>query len=451
MAGGTWKSQDKRQPGVYINVRSDMKPRPLAGRRGVVAICEPLSWGEEGRMATVKQGEDYIRYIGYAAEKPQALFLREIFKGSDRTAGPRAVLLYRPKGKGAQKATAASGIIHASAKHPGIRGNDVRIAIAANPDESGSFVVQTIVDGAVKDSQPVKSASELRENDWVDFGTEGTLAPTAGIPLTGGADGTVDASAHAEFLEALEPRAFDVLVYDGDDAAVQSAYSGFVSRMRRQLGRKCQAVMANARLDSEGVVSTGNGVVLSDGTHISGKQATWWLGGAEAGANYNESLVYAQYPDAVEADPALTSDQIDDAISKGLVAFFREFGSVKVASDVNTLVTYTDEMNEAFALNQVIRVIDRVANDVYKNLSLNVIGRVQNDAADRDLIKSWIVGYLNEIQANGGITNFVAGDVEVDAGEAINAVTITVAIQPVAAIEKIYVTVRLTDEQGGTA
>ena len=71
---------------------------------------------------------------------------------------------------------------------------------------------------------------------------------------------------------------------------------------------------------------------------------------------------------------------------------------------------------------------------------------MQNNDAERDLIKSWIVGYLNELQANGGIKNFGADDVAVEAGEAINAVLITVAIQPVAAIEKIYITVNLTDE-----
>lgn len=446
MAGGTWKSQDKKQPGVYVNVQSDMKSKPVAGRRGTVAVCERLSWGPEGKLMAVRQGDDFAQYIGYANDKPQALFLREIFKGSDRTGPPVEVLLYRPKCKGAQKATAASDIIHASAKYPGVRGNDIRIAVMADPDESGSYVVQTIVDGAVAAMQSAKAVSDLVGNDWVDFGGEGALAATTGIPLTGGADGSVDAPAHAEFLTALEPCAFNVLIYDGDDATVQTAYAGFVSRLRRQIGRKCQAVMANAHLDFEGVISAANGVVLADGTRISANQATWWLGGAEAGANYNESLVYAQYPDAVGADPPLTSDQIDKALADGQVVFMREFGAVKVVSDLNTLITYTAEKNEAFAYNQVIRVIDTVANDIYKNFSLNVIGKVQNDDADRDLIKSWIVGYLNEIQANGGVKNFGADDVEVGAGEAINAVVITIAIQPVTAIEKIYVTVRLTDE-----
>ncbi len=125
--------------------------------------------------------------------------------------------------------------------------------------------------------------------------------------------------------------------------------------------------------------------------------------------------------------------------------FFEEFGSVKVVSDINTLTTYTPDKGEAFSLNQVIRAMDTVANDIYKNFSQNYIGKIQNNAAGRDLLKAWIVGYLNEIQANGGIQNFVADDVVVEAGEAINAVVITLAIQPVAAVEKIYITATLTD------
>ena len=50
------------------------------------------------------------------------------------------------------------------------------------------------------------------------------------------------------------------------------------------------------------------------------------------------------------------------------------------------------------------------------------------------------------MQANGGIQNFEADDVETLSGNALNSVVINVAIQPVAAIEKIYITINLTDE-----
>lgn len=445
MAGGTWTSQNKKQPGVYINVKSSMAQAVSVGDRGVVAICEPLSWGPEGEIMTINVGDDFAPYIGYDSTNSKALFLREIFKGSGHTRGPVKVMLYRPGAAGAAKATAAIAPLTITAKYNGIRGNDISITVIADPDDEGSFTVQTVVDGAVKHTQTGKTVANLQGNDWVVFSGTGDLTASAGTALTGGADGTVSSAAYSAFLTALEPYTFNILIYDGADSTVQAAYVAFIKRMRDNLGKKCQAVMAGTESDSDAVISVKNGVVLSDRTTLTPQQATWWVGGAEAGANYSESLVYAQYPDAVNVSPRLTAAEIDEALSKGQIAFFEEFGSVKVVSDINTLTTYTPDKGEAFSLNQVIRTLDTIANDVYKNFSQNYIGKIQNNAAGRDLLKAWIVGYLNEIQANGGIQNFVADDVVVEAGEAINAVVITLAVQPVAAVEKIYITATLTD------
>ena len=445
MAGGTWTSQNKKQPGVYINVKSSRKQAVNVGDRGVVAICEPLSWGPEETLMIVNLGDSYVPYIGYDETNAKSLFLREIFKGSDHTTGPVKVLLYRPGAVDAKKASINIAPLTAKAKYNGVRGNDISVAIIADPDQEGSFTVQTVVDGAVKDRQMAKKVEDLQENDWVSFSGTGTLAASAGAALTGGSDGTVNASAYSSFLTVLESYDFNILIYDGADSSVKTAYVSFIKRMRER-GKRCQAVMAETENDYDGIISVKNGVILTDGTKISAQQATWWVGGAEAGATYNESLVYAQYPDAIDVLPRLTNAQIDEALSAGQILFFEEFGNVKVMSDINTLVSYTPEKGEEFSLNQVIRPLDTIANDVYKNFAMNYIGKVRNNENGRELLKAWIVGYLNEIQDNGGIQNFEADDVMVSAGNAINAVVITIAIQPVAAVEKIYVTINLVDE-----
>lgn len=446
MAGGTWTSQNKKQPGIYINVKSKMKQSVKTGDRGVVAICEPLSWGPEGTMLTINSGDSYTEITGYDETDSKNMFLREIFKGSDHTAGAAKVLLYRPQADGAKKATATIAPLTATAIYSGVRGNDISVSVTADPDNESGFLVQTYVKGMIQDSQAAVNVSELHDNDWVRFSGTGKLAAGAGTALTGGSDGTVSSSAYADFLNLLDSYAFNILIYDGEDSTVQAAYTAFVKRMRNDLGKKCQAIMSGVQSNSEAVISVKNGVILSDGTEVPAKNAVWWVGGAEAGANYNESLVYAQYPDAVDALPRLSSADTDTALGSGQIVFFEEFGSVKVMSDINTLVTYTSEHGEAFSLNQVIRILDTAANDIYKNFSMNYIGRVQNNEDGRLLLKAWIVGYLNEMQANGGIQNFEADDVETLSGNALNSVVINVAIQPVAAIEKIYITINLTDE-----
>lgn len=444
MAGGNWISQNKKQPGVYINVVSQASPVASIGDRGIVTICEPLSWGPEGVVQEISAGDDYTPFIGYDQTAPQARFLNEIFTGTDHTNPPVKVLLYRPAGSGAAAATVTSGTLTATAKYKGLRGNDLSIAILDAGDET-NFIVQTFLAGDLVNEQTVSDVSKLAANDWVIFSGTGAPVAAAGKPLAGGLDGTVSATNYSDYLTAIEPYTFHILIYDGTDDTVQRAVSVFIQRMRNSVGRKCQAVMAGIQSNTEAVISVQNGYVLNDGTEISAEQATWWVGGAEAGASYNQSLVFGVHPRAVNVAERYTSDQIDAYLDQGQIVLIEEFGAVKIVSDINTLTTFTPEKSADFALNQVVRTLDAIANDTYEEFSQNYIGRIQNNDAGRDLLKSWIVGYMNELQANGAIQDFSADDVTVSAGTALNSVVITLNIRPVAAVEKIYITVSLVD------
>ena len=76
MAGGNWSAQNKIRPGVYINFDSATQLGLTVGMRGVVAICEPMSWGAVGEVVEVKSGVDTTAYCGYPIYEKQALFLR---------------------------------------------------------------------------------------------------------------------------------------------------------------------------------------------------------------------------------------------------------------------------------------------------------------------------------------------------------------------------------------
>lgn len=442
MAGGTWKSQNKKQPGVYINTRSQDRVVSNIGTKGVVAIAKPLSWGKTGVIQAIIPGEDLTQYIGYEITSPQAMFLREMMKGSDTTPGPVKVLLYRPKGTGGAAASATSGVLTVTARYEGIRGNDITVMIEKSLETDGSFDVTTVVDGKVVDEQTAATVAGLKANEWVTFSGEGDLAEAAGVPLEDGVDPTVAAADYADFLTELEPYQFDILVYDGDDTTTVQAMAAFVKRISERVGFKCQAVMAGAKsCNSEFVISVRNGVKLTDGTVLTAAQAAWWLGGAEAGALYNDSLTYAQYPDAAEAYPKLSSDQVDEAIKEGEITFIDSYGTVKVCTDINTLTTFTSDKGEEYSKNRVLRVLHQFCNDVHKQFSLYYIGKTDNNENGRNLLKAWIVGYLNEMQANSGIQNFEAEDVTVTPGAAMDAVLIDVAVQPIDSVEKIYMSV----------
>lgn len=435
-------------PGVYINVKSQGAVTSNIGSRGIVAIAEPLSWGPTGVVQTITPGEDLTPYIGYNIASPQALFLREMMKGSDVTAGPSKILLYRPTGSGGVQASVTIGELSATANYPGVRGNDINIIVQEQPDGDGIYTVSTAIDGMIVDSQEVTNLTQLVPNDWVTFSGEGsTITETAGEALENGADPSVSTTDYAAFLTAIEPYQFDIIIYDGTDSSTIQAFAQFAERISNNVGQKCQAVMAGstaAGSNSEFVIAVNNGVVLSDGTELTAGQATWWVGGAEAGALYNQSLTYAQYPNAAEAKPKLTDAQAEAALKSGQLCFIDNFGAVKVCQDINSLTTFTADKGQEFSKNRVMRVLMQFCNDVYEHFSNYFIGKVDNNEVGRNLLKGWIVGYLNEMMANNGIRDFTAEDVTVEAGNSVDSVLINVAIRPVDSIEKIYMSVAVS-------
>ena len=152
MAGGTWNTQNKIRPGVYIRFQANGSDALTVGSRGITAICEPLSWGPVAAVTSVTVEDDFRSVCGYARGTPGARFLDQIFLGTDRTAPPSKVLLYRPTASGSAAASAEIGALTVTALYPGVRGNDISVVVEAE-ETGGTFAVSTIVDGAAVDTQ----------------------------------------------------------------------------------------------------------------------------------------------------------------------------------------------------------------------------------------------------------------------------------------------------------
>lgn len=444
MAGGTWTSQNKVRPGIYIRFTSSRGLGITVGERGTVTICEPMSWGPVGQVMTVEAGADMTPYCGYDITAPQAQFLNEIFKGSNRTAAPNTLLLYRPTATGSAQATATTGVLTATALYPGVRGNDITIVITEVVDDEGTFTVSTVVDGNIVDEQTGANVSDLVANDWVTWSGTGALTATVGTPLTGGVDGTVQSAAYSTYLTAIEPYKFDIMIYDGSDSTVQDAMVAFIKRLADENGQYSQLVASGlTNPDSRYVIDVESGVTLSSGVELTAQQATWWVGGAEAGAMYNQSLTYAAYPGAIACSPVMTNSQYIAAINAGQIVFFADDSTVRIETDINSLTTFTPDITNVYRKNRVMRLCNTIANDVYKQFSQNFIGVVNNNEQGRALFQAAIVGYLLDIQGNQGIQNFSAEDIEVLPGTDIDAIIVNVTLQAVDSVEKIYITLEI--------
>ena len=445
MAGGNWENQNKSRPGVYVNFQTNGQTQLTIGERGTVAICEPMSWGPVGQVMTVNAGADTTPFCGYAITEPGARFLSEMFKGTNRTDGPNTVLLYRPAASGSAESALTTGVLTATALYPGVRGNDITIVITALTEPESTYQVDTLVDGVVVDSQQAAKAEELVANAWVTFSGTGALAAETGQALAGGNDGTVQITAYSTFLQTLEPYNFDVLVYDGEEPTVLTAYQSFVERMVSEEGKYCQMVAAEmTNPDSQYVINNTSGAVMSDGTTFTPQQVCWWLGGAEAGASYNESLTYAQYPGAVNVSPLMTNSQYVAAIQAGKIALVPDNGVVKIEQDINSLVTFTPTNGSAFHKNRVIRLCSQIGNDLYKQFSDFFIGQVNNNEQGRSILQSAVIAYLLSLQQQQAIQGFEAEDITVQQGNDIDSVIINLAVSVVDSIEKVYMQVTVS-------
>lgn len=440
--GGTWNGvQNKVLPGVYVDFTSDRGLGLTVSSRGTVAIAEAMSWGPVGTVQEIESSADMTAYTGYPITAVQNRFLNEMLKGTNRTAAPNKILLYRLNGTSGVQAKATISPLTATAVYPGVRGNDISIAVTALTDPEDSFQVSTIVDGEIVDSQVGKTVSDLTANAWVTFSGTGALTANVGTPLADGADPATAATNYTDFLTAIEPYKFDVLIYDGTDSTVRDAMVAFIKRIAEENGVYAQLVASGlTNPDSRFVVNVASGVVLDDGTELTAQQVTWWAGGALAGAQYNESLTYATYPNAVDVSTKLTNSQLEQAITNGQFVLFADNNVVKVVQDINSLVTYTTDITEPYHKNRVMRLLNTIANDLQTQFSDNYIGVVNNDVNGRMMFKKAIVGYLLTIQQNGGIQNFDSeSDVEVLAGEDIDAIVVNIGLYVVDSVEKIYV------------
>lgn len=441
MAGGTWVTQNKVRAGVYVNVKSVPDNLGTVSDRGICAIPVIMDWGAESTLVELTSGSDFFKTYGYdlfdgnlygyaTASTPtsQLYFIREALVRS------KTVYAYRLNT--GVKATVTIGNLVCTAKYSGLRGNDISVAVLENIDDNTKFDVITYVDSVEYNRQSlVETVSNLVNNDWVIFSGTGSLSASAGSSLTNGTNGSVTSTNYTNFTTAIETVSFNTIAYVGDDSDIKALFKAFVARLRDSEGTKVQVVMYNnSDADYEGVISVTNDVKLVP-----------WVAGASAGANVNQSLTYTKYDGYLTINPTYTNSQIITALNNGEFIFTKNSnGEVIVEQDINTFTSITPEKGKEFRKNRVIRVLDAISLDIKKIYENFYVGKVNNNADGRNLLKNEIISYINTLVGINAVQNFDSKtDVEVLAGVDTDAVVINLYVQPVDAIEKIYITVNV--------
>ena len=433
MAGGTWTTQNKVRPGAYVNVRSNGTVGTSDSITGVVALPLALDFGPEGEVVEINVSSDLTRF-GYDLTHEKLLLLREALKQA------ATVLLYRVGSGG--KAAAVEGSLSVTALYGGTRGNDISVISKENVNITGAFDVETYLEGRLIDSQTAKTIGELSNNRLISFTGEGDLTAFS-IVLENGSNTAATANDYMTFFSKIQVYDFNTIALPVKDEVTKAAGASFINRMRNEEGKKCQLVVAGYAANSEAVINIKNGVVLSDGTLISPEQATAWVAGASAAAGVATSLTYKAYDGATDVTQRYLNSEIITSLQNGEFVFTEKRGSAVVEQDINSLRSFTTEKSRDFAKNRILRVLDDIANNSKKTFEDNFIGKVNADQDGRELFKADRISYFNSLQGAGAITNFSADDVVVEAGNDKDSIVLNVQVQPIDAMEKLYMTVQV--------
>lgn len=442
MAGGTWLSQNKVRPGAYINFKAVRKGSMTTGDRGIIAIPLALSWGKEGELIEVLSTEllngDSQKSVGFTAFDPESKLLAGALSYCYKA------LVYRTNGGGV-KATATVGNITATAKYSGTYGNKIILAIT-NDQNEGTWTFITYVDGVSVDKQVISEASELENNDYVDFAVDGQgeLTETAGTPLEGGTNGEAsEATYFPAFLSLLEMTKWQTMACLSSTTEVKGNVQTFIKRLRDDEGRYVQAVVADYdAADYEGIINSVSGCVI-DGVTFSKEEFVAIVAGMSAGANFNESNTARKVTGATAITNPLTDSQIKEALGKGkFLLSTTSDGDVKVEQDINSLHTYTKDRDYNYSKNRVIRTLDEIGSTTVRTWESTYMGKVDNNPDGRSLFKADLVQYGNELQRLSGIQEFAGPeDISVEQGRDLDAVLSTWHVKPVDSMEKLYMTV----------
>ena len=433
MAGGTWTIQNKVRPGAYVRVGAQAGTGKSETLRGIATMPIALDFGPEQTVVAINQTTDLTAF-GYDLSNPKMLLVREMLKRA------ATVLLYRIGSGG--KATVTEGELAITALYGGTRGNIINVTSKPSVSISKAFEVETYLEGRLIDSQVAKTIEELVSNRLVSFDGSGALTAFSTV-LAGGTDTSTTAQDYATYFEKVQLFDFNAMALPVSDTAIKTAGIAFVKRMRDEEGKKCQLILAGQDADHESVINVKNGVVLEDGTVLTADQATAWVAGASAAAGVAQSLTYSKYDGAIDAAPRLMNSEIIESLQKGEFVFIEKRGEAVVEQDINSLHTYSAGKNKSFSKNRVLRVLDDIANYAKKSFEDNFIGKVNNDVDGREMLKADMIAYFDGLQAAGAITGFAAEDIEVLPGEDKDAVLLNVVVQPVDAMEKLYMTVEI--------
>ena len=420
LGGGTYLSQNKILPGTYFQFISKAMATATIPDRGVAGMALELDWGQDGKIMEVTAMDFYKKsrqLFGYDYTADELKKIREIFRHAYK------LYVYRNTSGGAKASNT-----YADALYTGKRGNDLKVVIQKNVDNTDKYDVALYLGTGLVDSQTVAKASELEDNDFVTWKKSAALAATAGMALTGGSNGAESTECHQAFLDKISSYPdINAIGYAGEEQTIKALYASFADRMRTEVGIRMQAVVHGYAGDTISCVNVKNST-----------DAVFWATGVIAGMEVNQSATNLKYNGELDIPTEYTQDELADAIMKGEWVLHQVGTEVHVLEDINSFTSVTSEMGDIFKDNQTIRILDTRADAIASVFASKYLGKVPNNQSGRVSLWSDIVKIDQELNDRNALENFDSGDITVEQGDDKKSVLVSSAITIVNTMEKLY-------------
>ncbi|WP_279080901.1 phage tail sheath C-terminal domain-containing protein [Lactobacillus apis] len=471
----SWKSENKRRPGAYINVVGKGNNNNGADiGRTLLPVSTQLNWGAKG-IIKLNSDSNFQALLGHDIDEPELQTLHEVLKGAN------TVLLLNNNDGTAASATEATLPWTMTAKYPGTLGNNLHVTVEKNDSK---VTVSTLFGTKVVDQQVigVDKPNTLFDNDYVSFkltsemtpqppssGSDGNdsngsdggkttkaskapvvmaskldqLSSDVTVDLTGGTTTPVKIS---DLLnDVLETEDYDVATTAGFpvDSPLHKQLVEEIKHLREDNDIKVRGVIpyTGDKVNYEGISTVANGVVLGDGTELDATVAAGFFAGASSSANAAKSLTYVEYPDAISAYPKFSNDRTIEALENGEIVFTTKRNeTVVIEQDINSLTKVTAEKPVFFGKNRVVRTMDTIVTNTKRTFEDMFIGKITNNSTGRDLFKANRVSYLQGLADSDVISNFKEDDITVEAGNDRDSIVVNLAITPLDSMEKLYMT-----------
>ena len=469
--GGTFLSMNSprvSRPGAYINFVSVPRPMIFVGDRGTSTGLVDLPWYRPDEAVLVS-GMDFLsgaglKHIGLTAfdEGRNVDHIGLLLSGCVDT-------WLMSANTGGTKATAniqlIGGTLHAEAQKYGSFGNDILLSIAALPALPGApiqYQLITMIQGhegsnIPRMTQTHSEPTEIRNNDFVVF----TLIPDdpaipvqfdeiAGVPLTGGSDGTVNLTTRIPaYLRRIKTKNWQCMGWHHPDESHKQLIQQFIMRCRDENGLYVQVSMATSHANHEGVnnlhLGHGDATNTTTGMRFTIDEVALMHASMTAGADIITSNTNTPLPMPLEFDYEFDNQEIIDGLAKGLVMFTRRRnGIIKIEQDINSLHTFTPRKNREFRKNNILRKLDEIGTTIRSTWENFFMGNEINDDIGRALYVVQVDTYFTEMQTLRAIVNHSIENLNARQGDEPDAVVMHAIVQPTDAMERLFLTVHVS-------